>query len=234
MGTKERAVLSLLNQFRDEYGGRDEELNEVRHAGNRGLMMPMRYDTNAQLADALAFRTAQGGDIRPEDIEFLRQSEAEDAEYAFDRWYAGQWDLTRLSHILAAQKTGESFFGRAEDRLEANLELAKRLAKIEMFGPRSEEDWIIKFGLQTGYYKEPHPSFFLGFKSSNTEAGNGGYEPGRLRRLPPALFGTENAVRQALVDRTGRRGRPALFDPPEDAVAGPAAGAGLPVAAPGT
>lgn len=72
---------------------------------------------------------------------------------AFDGWFGEHFNTNDLPTRLLGEQLNPEYFEKREEQLVQKAELALRIELMKLYGPRSEEDLMILFGLQTGYLR---------------------------------------------------------------------------------
>lgn len=82
----------------------------------------------------------------------LKKKEAVEAA-KFDGWFGERFNTGDLSTRILGEQLNPEYYQAREEALVEKADLALRIELMKLYGPRSEEDLMIIYGLQTGYLK---------------------------------------------------------------------------------
>ena len=72
---------------------------------------------------------------------------------AFDGWFGERFNKNDLPTRILGEQLNPEYYEAREKALVDKTELALRIELMKLYGPRSEEDLMIIFGLDSGYLK---------------------------------------------------------------------------------
>ena len=130
-------------------------------AGRNGInMFPAHYapgDTEAdrrfQLKRNLVAGTPNAQpviNIGKEEMDYLRRKAEQEDRIQFDQWFAQLFDQSDITEQRIARELHPGFFKEREDYIKQQAELQIRLAMMELYGIRDEQDLKILYALQNG------------------------------------------------------------------------------------
>ena len=133
-----------------------------------------RMRLQAQLAQGNPFGQVQAG---PEVIDYIEQKRKEDLDRRYDQWYLSNFSLQDPSQLEMARKYNPKVFDRIVKTGMSYFDIAKRVYMINVMGPRSEDDYKLKWLYDTGRINAPPPEFWNPLSDAQT-SGNPRYQPG--------------------------------------------------------
>lgn len=92
---------------------------------------------------------------------WLEHKEALKEEETFERWFASMFDMKDPWQKQMSQQLLPEFWERREELLKAKFDTVKRAALLNLRGPKTKEDLIFLYGLQTGRIKIPKGDFWM-------------------------------------------------------------------------
>ena len=156
--------------------GTDNEPTEETAGGVAAKLFPRKFDGGpskewvkmTKLKDELTTgpdkMTPFGQRVRQDqDLRELLKAEESAKEVAFDSWFAENWNKADLPTRVLAQKLHPEFYARREQMMMDRAMLALKIKKIQLRGPRDEEDMQIVYGLQSGDIELPDGWDVIGF-----------------------------------------------------------------------
>lgn len=74
------------------------------------------------------------------------------AEMGYDGWFANTWEFESNNPVMQkwARDINPEYFRRREEQIDNIAELQKQIAKMKLYGPRSEEDLMLLYNIDTG------------------------------------------------------------------------------------
>ena len=90
-------------------------------------------------------------EAKDSDFEWLLRKKDAAKAIAFQQWFAENFDRMTPPAKEFAREIYPKFYADREATLEENLETAKKIAKLKLFGPRSQEDLALQFALDQGF-----------------------------------------------------------------------------------
>lgn len=88
----------------------------------------------------------------------------------FDGWFGKNFNTADLPTRLLGEQLNPEYYQEREEALVQKAQLALRIELMKLYGPRSEEDLMIIFGLQTGYLRLDDQWNRVGFDGSGDNA----------------------------------------------------------------
>lgn len=158
-------------------------------------------------ADAQAMQMTPFGQkvLSEKDLKELLKVEESAKEVAFDAWFQKNWNKADLPTRILAQKLHPEFYAQREQMMADKAALALKIKKIQLRGPRDEEDLQIIYGMQSGDI-ELFPGWdVIGFVP---EGGNGRNTTRWERQMEGqyTFWDTGNVKQQNAIDNRGNRG----------------------------
>lgn len=90
--------------------------------------------------------------LTDEEVNAVQDKMIKDAEMNFDDWFSTVWDFESDNPTMQrwAQEINPEYFKRREDEIDNKAEIQKRIAKLKLYGPRSDQDIRLMFAISTG------------------------------------------------------------------------------------
>jgi hypothetical protein len=82
----------------------------------------------------------------------LRKKEAAE-EAQFDGWFGEHFNKADLPTRMLGEQLNPDYFRKREEEIIRQAELAVQLKLMDLYGPRSEEDLMLKFGIEHGFVR---------------------------------------------------------------------------------
>lgn len=135
--------------------------NENIQGGAKAQMFPAKFSARDPMDDTIRIRqqlmdpatgqTPFGQAVFDDSMAnyVLRKEKAIEAAN-FDAWFGKNFNLNDLASRKWAQQAYPEYFEKRIQQMTERADLALRIKKMELMGPKDEEDLIIQFGLNTG------------------------------------------------------------------------------------
>ena len=114
-------------------------------------------------------------DFEERDMRFFERKMKEFDERTFEHWFSNTLDFTNPHDLAFANQLVPEFFDRREEEIDNNIELVRRLAKINLRGLQTKEDMMLAYALYTGKVTAPSKDFWdpNGLVGGETVPGHG-------------------------------------------------------------
>lgn len=90
-------------------------------------------------------------DAKDEYFEWLLRKKDAAKAVAFQDWYAKNFDRMGPAAKELSRELYPEFYNQREATLEENIDTVRKIAKLKIFGPRSQEDIALQFALDEGF-----------------------------------------------------------------------------------
>lgn len=87
-----------------------------------------------------------------DEIAALERKLQQGAEMGYDGWFANTWSFESDNPVMQkwARDINPEYFRRREEQIDNIAELQKQIAKMKLYGPRSEQDLMLLYNIDTG------------------------------------------------------------------------------------
>ncbi len=111
----------------------------------------MPEDTNMAIKRSIAEdgRVVQVMPITDEDVSYIKKKRDLEEQTAFDTWIGQKFDLTDPAQQKLLREINPEYYGRREDLIKSQIDLAGRYAKSRLFGAQSYQDLVTEWGVET-------------------------------------------------------------------------------------
>lgn len=117
------------------------------------------YDDKALAKNYLTKSEALGNkiEVTDEDIDYLLGQRKKEELFQYDTWFYDTFKFgADPNKIAVAKKMNPQWFSRREAEISKQIEICKKLAKLSLRGPRSEEDVKVLYALDQGRINVPN------------------------------------------------------------------------------
>lgn len=129
------------------------------------------------------------------DFEWMQSLREHEAEVNYDAWFASWFDRASPAQKEIALKLDPGFAERRARLLDEDLDLARKIVRLKIFGPQTQDDLILQYACEAGFIDADRIEHLLhperAQKAQEKEANQSRYVRGLLnpRRFPRGDWG---------------------------------------------
>lgn len=106
----------------------------------------------------------------------------------FDGWFGERFNTADLPTRLLGEQLNPEYYQEREETLVQKADLALRIELMKLYGPRSEEDLMILYGLQTGYLRLDKDWNRIGYNTEDGVTSAANRHRGQRELMPVSRF----------------------------------------------
>lgn len=149
------------------------------------------------------------------DIRAMLAKKKADVAAEFDGWFGQNWNKADLPTRQLGAQLNADYYRQREDTLVKRAKMALQIELIKLYGPRSEEDLMLMFGIKRGYITLDKNYDKISWDAADAaDQQNGARNQARRKR---GLYSVSNFFKTA----AERSGRNVLFGQANDRALGP-------------
>lgn len=115
------------------------------------------YMKRDEMDHKMEIANMMASDARPmaltmEEVAAIERKLQQGAEMGYDGWFANTWQFESDNPVMQkwARDINPEYFRRREEQIDNMAELQKQIAKMKLYGPRSEQDLMLLYNIDTG------------------------------------------------------------------------------------